>query len=70
MYEFETVENIKRLIEKRIGQRVLKFIPRTPENKEMCALLEDGTQLRATSHIQMKRELEKPRKKGLLDELL
>lgn len=67
MYEYETEENIKRLIGQKTGQRVVKFISRTSENKEMQVLLANGMRLKAQSHIEMKRLLEKPKDKGLIN---
>ena len=63
MYEFETAENIIKLIEEKTGKKVKKFDPRTPKNKEMQALLENNVIMKAKSHIKMKRLLEKPRQK-------
>jgi hypothetical protein len=67
MYEYEIKENIIKLIEKETGKKVVKFVPRIPDNKEMCAVLENGMILKARSHIEMKRLLEKPKGKGLIE---
>jgi len=65
MKRFETEKNIRRLIEERTGKRIVRFIPRTPENTMMRALMDDGSIIEATSHIEMKRMLERPKKEGL-----
>jgi hypothetical protein len=65
MYEFETEKDIRQEIEAKTGHHIVAFVPRTPENKEMQALLDDGTVIKARSHIQMHRDLNKVKGPGL-----
>ncbi len=58
---------IKKMIEKKMNQQIVLWIPRTAMNGKMIARLENGIVLEASSHIEMKRILERPREKGLLD---